>query len=145
MLNSSLRFQTIYFSSLSLDTRFQAYDDIVVFCLPSHSSMNKIDRGTDKRNIQEVTKLLVKASINEEKKVGSGRNIALFPATITIVHSEKALKRAINTAAELIFGWISNYFLHYIVTFVHFIQAKQNININSEQLFTQTYLSKKCE
>ena len=76
MLKSSPRFQTIFFSSLSVDTRFQAYDDIVVFRLTSHSGMNKINRGTGKRNIQELTKLSVKASIKEEKKVRSGKNIA---------------------------------------------------------------------
>ena len=76
MLKSSLRFQTIFFSSLSVDTRFQAYDDIVVLCLTSHSDKNKINHGTDKRNIQELTKLSVKASIKEEKKVRSEQNIA---------------------------------------------------------------------
>ena len=76
MLKSSLRFKTIYFSSLPLDTRLQAYDDIVVFCLTSHSTINKIDRGTGKRNIQKLTKLSLKASINEEKKVRSEQNIA---------------------------------------------------------------------
>ena len=57
-------------------TRFQAYDDIVVFCLTSHYTMNKINHGTDKRNIQELTKLSVKASIKEEKKVKNEQNIA---------------------------------------------------------------------
>ena len=38
--------------------------------------MNKINHGTDKRNIQELTKLSVKASIKEEKKVRSEQNIA---------------------------------------------------------------------
>ena len=76
MLKSSLRFKTIYFSSLPLDARLQAYDDIVVFCLTSHSTINKIDRGTGKRNIQKLTKLSVKASIKEEKKVRSEQNIA---------------------------------------------------------------------
>ena len=76
MLKSSLRFQTIFFSSLSVDTRFQAYDDIAVFCLTSHSDMNKINHGIGKRNVQELTKLSVKASIKDEKKVRSGQNIA---------------------------------------------------------------------
>ena len=38
--------------------------------------MNKINHDTDKRNIQELTKLSVKASIKEEKKVKSEQNIA---------------------------------------------------------------------
>lgn len=38
--------------------------------------MKTIDHGTDKRNIQELTKLSVKASIKEEKKVRSEQNIA---------------------------------------------------------------------
>lgn len=38
--------------------------------------MKKIDHGTDKRNIQELTKLSVNASIKEEKKVRSEQNIA---------------------------------------------------------------------
>ena len=96
MLKSSLCFQTIFFSSLSVDTRFQAYDDIVVFCLTNHSDINKINHDTDKRNIQELTKLSVKASIKEEKKVRSGQNIAYFSATITIVPPKQALKRVIN-------------------------------------------------
>ena len=99
MLKSSLRFRTIFFSSLSLDTRLQAYDDIVVFCLTSHSTMNKINRGTDKRNVQELTKLSVKASINDEKKIRSGQTtmIVKFFACITIVHTKQALKRVVNT------------------------------------------------
>ena len=46
-----------------------------VFCLTSHSTMNKIGHDNDERKVQESTKLSVKASINEEKKVRSGQTI----------------------------------------------------------------------
>ena len=58
----------IFLPFLLIHARFQAYDDIVVFCLTSHSSLNKIDRDTDKRNIQELTKLSVKASSKESRE-----------------------------------------------------------------------------
>ena len=64
--------------------------------------MNKIGHDNDERKVQESTKLSVKASINEEKKVRSGQTIVLFSASITIVHPEQARKRVKHSTAELI-------------------------------------------
>ena len=122
MLKSSLRFQTIFFSSLSVDTRFQAYDDIVVLCLTSHSDKNKINHSTDKRNIQELTKLSVKASIKEEKESQEWTKHCLIFCDYYNRQSRRSLQKSYKpSAAELIFGLVSMYLLHYIVTFVHFI------------------------
>lgn len=98
------------------------HHDIVVFCLTSHSTMKTIDHGTDKRNIQELTKLSVKASIKEEKESQEWTKHCLIFRDYYNRQSRRSPQKSYKpSAAELIFGLVSMYLLHYIVTFVHFI------------------------
>ena len=84
--------------------------------------MKTIDHGTDKRNIQELTKLSVKASIKEEKESQEWtKHCLIFRDYYNRPSKTSPQKSYKSSAAELIFGSISMYLLHFIVTFVHFI------------------------
>lgn len=61
VLKTSLRFRTIsLLLSLSIHSSKRTMTQ-PVFCLTSHSTMNKIGHDTDERKVQEFTKLSVKA------------------------------------------------------------------------------------